>query len=393
MEFKVSPAEAAFRQAAREWLSANSPTEIRPSEGKAMADFDKAWQRKLFDGGWAGVSWPVEYGGRGAGLMEQVVWYEECSRAGAPQVGINFIGVNHAGPTLIACANEAQKSFHLPKILRGEAIWCQGFSEPGAGSDLASLQTKAVLDGDELVITGSKIWTSSAHHAQYQELLVRTNATAKKHAGISWVIGDMGAKGIEVRPLTTMDGATHFCEVFYDEVRIPVANVVGGIDEGWKIAMANLGFERATALSASQIDLQRLVDAIIAMAASRPGSRGGTLLEDDDEIRRRAAGVRTEVSALRAMTYGVFSRLNRIPIPGPEGSMVRLTYTQLVQKVNRLAMDVMGMDSLDFDARSAEGRPWVRDYLLSYKETISGGTKDIQRNIIAERILGLPKPH
>jgi alkylation response protein AidB-like acyl-CoA dehydrogenase len=391
MDLEISEKEARFRQEARAWLEDNVPKEKRPPDGKEAAAYDRAWQRKLFDGGWAGVAWPKEHGGMGGSLSEQVVWYEECSRAQAPAVGVCFVGINHAGPTLIECGTEEQKAFHLPKILSADAVWCQGFSEPGAGSDLANIRTRGEIDGDHLVVTGQKIWTSNAHHASYQELLVRTEAGSQRHRGISWVIGDVTLPGVDIRPIRTMDGAEHFAEVFYNEVRIPLANVVGTLHDGWRIAMANLGFERATALTAAQIDLARTVEMIVAAAASRPGGRGGSLLDDDDEIRTRIAEARVDVAALRSMSYGMISRLKRHPVPGPEGSMVRLTFTQLVQRVNKLAMDVLGIDTLDADLRSAEGRPWVRDYLLSFKDTISGGTKDIQRNIIAERILALPR--
>jgi len=391
MDLTVSEHERTFRGEARAWLEANVPKERRPHDSPEMAAFDRAWQRKLYEAGWAGVAWPKEHGGMGCSLTEQVIWFEESSRAQAPSTGVCFVGLSHAGPTLIECGTEEQKAFHLPKILSAEAVWCQGFSEPGAGSDLANIRTKGVIDGDHLVVTGQKIWTSNAHYASYQELLVRTEEGSQRHRGISWVIGDVTLPGVDIRPIMTMDGAAHFCEVFYNEVRIPLSNVVGQLNDGWRIAMANLGFERATALTAAQIDLVRTVELIVAAAAARPGGRGGSLLDDDDELRARLAEARADVAALRSMSYGIISRLQRSPIPGPEGSMVRLTFTQLVQRVNKLAMDVLGIDTLDADLRSAEGKPWVRDYLLSFKDTISGGTKDIQRNIIAERILALPR--
>ena len=390
MDLMPTASEEAFRSAARAWLAVNVPDQPRPTEVSAAAAYDVAWQRKLFDHGWAGVSWPKEHGGLGLSLTEQVVWFEESTRARAPQPGANFIGLSHAGPTLIALASEEQKAHHLPRILRADSIWCQGFSEPNAGSDLAGLRTRAVVDGNELVVTGQKVWTSFAVHAQYQELLVRTSSEGDKHRGISWVIGDMRLPGIEIRPIVTMDQMAHFCEVFYNDVRIPIENVVGGLNNGWAVALANLGFERATALTAAQIELAQQVEDLIMLARETTDASGRALIEDDD-IRRCLAQCRADVMALRAMTYGIVSRLARVPIPGPEGSMVRLYFTQLVQRVQRLAMDVIADGALDLDFKGTEGRDWVRNFLLSFKDTISGGTKDIQRNIIAGRILGLPR--
>ncbi len=391
MDLGPTVEEKLFREEARTWLEENVPKERRPEHGPESAAFDREWQLTQFEAGWAGISWPREHGGRGASLTEQVVWHEEYSRAGAPPLGVSFVGLSHAGPTLIEEGREDQKDFHLPRILRGESVWCQGFSEPGAGSDLASVRTRAEIVGEQLVVNGQKIWSSSALYADYQELLARTDPEAGKHAGISWIICDMRTPGITVRPITTMDGgAEHFCEVFYDDVRIPLSNVVGKLHGGWAVAMANLGFERATSMTAAQIQLGATLEELIQLAGQTQDGRGGTLLDDDD-LRRRLARCRADVVAMRSMTYGTISRLERTKVPGPEGSMVRLYFTQLVQRLYRLAMDVLGPDALDWDVAGQDGRPWVREFLRSYKETIAGGTKDIQRNIIAQRVLGLPR--
>src|SRR5262249_44310867 len=259
---------------ARAWLAANAPRTARPSELGARAEFDRAWQRRMHDAGWAGIAWPRDYGGRGATLMEQLIWYEEDARAGAPGISALFVGLNHAGPTLIACGSEAQKAAHLPRILRGDVVWCQGFSEPNAGSDLAALQTRAVIDGDELVVNGQKIWTSFGQIAEYQELLVRTDADAPKHKGITWVICPMDAPGIEIRPIKTLAGNADFCEVFYDNVRIPLANVVGKINDGWRVAMATLSFERGTAFMSEQVRQSARMQELIQVARSVPGPYG-----------------------------------------------------------------------------------------------------------------------
>ena len=379
MEIRFSPAEEAFRAEARAWIEANMPRTPRPTELRARSEYDLAWQRRMHAGGWAGVSWPREFGGRGATLMEQLIWYEEYARAGAPDISTLFVGLNHAGPTLIACGSDEQKAHHLPRILRGDVIWCQGFSEPNAGSDLASLQTRAVVDGDDLVVTGQKIWTSFAQIAEFQELLVRTDPEAPRHKGISWVICPMSAPGIEIRPITTLTGESDFCEVFYDAVRIPLANVVGRLNDGWRVAMATLSFERGTAFLSEQVRIARRVGELIDVAR-----RAGAL--DDVEITRRLARAQAEVDAMRAMTYRSVSLAARTGVPGAEASMIRLFFSELVQRIDVLAMEILGARAV----ADPESR-WTSSYLAGLSQTIGGGTKDIQRNIIGDRFLGLPR--
>jgi alkylation response protein AidB-like acyl-CoA dehydrogenase len=408
MEIAFSPDEERFRERARAWIEANKPADP-PAENdiRARREFDLAWQRKMYDAGWAGISWPREYGGRGASLMEQLIWYEEFARAGAHEPSTLFVGLNHGGPTLIACGSEEQKSFHLPRILRGEVVWCQGFSEPGAGSDLGGLSTRAVLDGDDLVVSGQKIWTSFAQIAEYQELLVRTDPDAPKHKGISWVICSMDTPGISIRPIRTMAGHQDFCEVFYDDVRIPRANVVGRINEGWRVAMSTLSFERGTAFLSEQVRLTRLVDELVDLARRTPfaGAPGATAKPAlaDDEIARRLALARAEVEALRSMTYRSVSRTARTGMPSAEASLIRLFFSELQQRIHGLAMDILGPAVLEWDASEGPAeageqlRPqrvretWVFRWLLSFASTIAAGSKDIQRNIIGDRVLGLPR--
>jgi alkylation response protein AidB-like acyl-CoA dehydrogenase len=411
MDITFTPEEERFRARAREWIEANKPTEP-PAENdlKARRDFDLAWQNKMYEAGWAGISWPKEYGGRGASLMEQLIWYEEFASAGAHEPSTLFVGLNHGGPTLIACGNEAQKSFHLPKILRGETVWCQGFSEPGAGSDLGGLSTRGVLDGDDIVVSGQKIWTSFANIAEFQELLVRTDPDAPKHKGISWVICPMDAKGMEIRPIRTMAGHQDFCEVFYDEVRIPRANVVGQLNDGWRVAMSTLSFERGTAFLSEQVRLTRMVGELIDLARRTPlggaaASAGdqATRTIDDADIARRLAQMRAEVEALRAMTYRSVSRTARTGVPSSEASLIRIFFSELQQRVHALAMEILGPQILEWDAdeqpvttalgtkRRRIRETWVFRWLLSFSSTIAAGSKDIQRNIIGERVLGLPR--
>ncbi len=393
MNLDLTAEEQAFRDEASTWLAENLPTEERPPEGAEMRAFDLAWQRTLFDGGWAGINWPVEYGGRGLSDIQQMIWYEEFAKADPPFTLNNsctFVGNNHGGPTLILKGSDEQKTEHLPKILEGETVWCQGFSEPGAGSDLASLSTKAVVDGDELVVTGQKTWTSYAHVADLQELLVRTDPDAPKHKGISWVICDMRSPGIEIREIETMSHVTDFCEVFYDEVRIPLTNVVGEINDGWRVAMSTLSFERGTAFMADQVELAATVERLISEARERTGADGRRPAIADEDIAKRLSMARAEVTALRAMTIAGISRTARTGVPGPEGSMIRLFHGELHQRIYRLAMDIVGTEALRLTPVDGEG-VWTGPYLQSFAYTIGGGTTDIQRNIVGERVLGLPR--
>ena len=393
MNLDLTAEELAFRDEASTWLRENLPTEPRPPEGQEMREFDLAWQRTLFDGGWAGINWPVEYGGRGLTDIQQMIWYEEFAKANPPFTLNNsctFVGNLHGGPTIIVNGDEEQKSTYLPAILRGEQVWCQGFSEPGAGSDLGGLSTKAEIDGDELVVTGQKTWTSYAHVADVQELLVRTDPSAPKHKGITWVVCDMRSPGIEIREIRTMSHVTDFCEVFYDEVRIPLKNVVGGINNGWRTAMSTLSFERGTAFMADQVELASTVEHLIDEARTRVGPDGRRPAIQDDEIARRLATARSEVAALRAMTITGISRTARTGVPGPEGSIVRLFHGELHQRVYQLALDIIGPEALRLTPVDGEG-VWTGPYLQSFAYTIGGGTTDIQRNIVGERVLGLPR--
>lgn len=372
MKLEFSKEDEQFRRSARDWLALNVPSEPAPYEGRPARDYSLAWLRRCHASGWAGISWPRAYGGLGLSPERAILWYEEYVRARAPSVlDCTFVALNHAGPTLIACGSEEQKRFHLPRILSGRSIWCQGFSEPDAGSDLASLTTSGTVDGDHLVVNGQKIWSSYADIADYQELLIRTEPGSKRHRGLSWVICDMTAPGITVRPIRNMAGSSHFAEVFYDDVRIPLSDVVGELHDGWRVAMTTLGFERRTAAMGTQLQLSIKIEDLIAMADAAPGSA----------LSEQLAQLRAEAAALRAMTYRT---LFRDPSTQSDGSLVRLVFAELAQRINQLAMDILGPEAL-------ADSPWTRDYLEAYSETIAGGTAEIQRNIIAERILGLPR--
>jgi alkylation response protein AidB-like acyl-CoA dehydrogenase len=381
MEISFSPEESQFRAECREWLHAHVPKEQRPLNATDALDFDKHWQRTLYDAGWAGINWPSDYGGRGLSIVQQVIWLEEYAKAHAPWIGANFVGVNHGGPTLIANASEAQKAFHLPRILKAESIWCQGFSEPGAGSDLAGIKTRGRVEGNELVINGSKIWTSFAHVADYQELVLRTEEGSLRHKGLSWVICDMHAPGITIRPIQKMSGQIEFAQVFYDDVRISLDNVVGGPGNGWRVAMSTLSFERGTGFIADQVKQAQEIEDLIATA------RANGMIKDD-AIADQLATMRAEVAALRAMTYRNISEAMKTGQPGAEASVIRLFTSELGQRLERMGIILMGDRLLDFRYGDND---LIHDYLRGYASTIAGGSAQIQRDIIGERMLGLPK--
>ena len=365
-----------FRREARTWLEAKVPKTAAPSEGPASREYLLNWQKTQFEGGWAGINWPKDVGGRGLSVLQQIVWFEEYARAGAPPVlNATFTMLNHAGPTLIACGTPEQKTFHLPKILSGEVIWCQGFSEPGAGSDLASLKCKGTVEGDEIVINGTKIWSSFADIAEWQELLIRTDAAASTSKALSWVICPMDVPGITVRPIRTMAGPTKYCEVFYDNVRIPLSNVVGGLNNGWATAMSTLSFERGTAALALLIGNIMQVEKLLAAC---PAERV--------ELRFRLARLRAEGASIRAATYR-FALDCENSVPDASGSLMRLSFAEFAQRVSAAAIDLYGIDAPEVVGEHG----WGHDYLDAFSETIAGGTAEIQRNIIAERVLGLPK--
>lgn len=366
----------AFRAEARAWLANNVPSQKAPLDGQAAREYALNWQRIQYEGGWAGLSWPKEAGGRGLSVTELIIWYEEYARAGAPRsLDPLFVALNHAGPTINTCGSPEQKAYHLPRILRGESLWCQGFSEPNAGSDLAGLRMRGVVDGDELVLNGQKIWSSYADMAEWQELLIRTDAEAKTGQALSWVICPMDAKGITVRPILTMAGAYKYCEVFYDNVRIPLENIVGGLNNGWATAMSTLAFERGTASLGLLIGLGIQIDQMIDdCPASRP------------LMTERLHRLRAEMAAVRATAYRV-ALDSEDGVPDASGSIVRLSFSELSQRATAAAIDLYGIDSPQVLGDHGYGH----EYLDAFSETIAGGTSEIQRNIIGERLLGLPK--
>ena len=387
MDLTFSPEEEVFRSELRTWLAANIPAGWDDEDFPTLADevrFLVDWQRRLASGGWVGVHWPREFGGRGATTAENYILQEELARARAPEV-IGRIGVNLVGPTLIHHGNEAQKRRHLTKILAADELWCQLFSEPNAGSDLAALRCRAERRGDEFIVSGQKVWTSYAQFADWGILLARTDSTAPAAKGISFLIVDMHSPGITIRPLRQMTGSEEFNEVFLEEVRVPAENLVGALNQGWAIAQTTLSHERGT--SPRQLVVHRmLLNELLALARSTHAS-------DDPLIRQQLAQVFIEVEMTKLHNWRTLTQLRRHGKPGPESSLVKLFWSEMSQRLHDTAMQVLGAGGQYWSGEPralARGR-WPRSYMYYRAATIFAGTSEIQRNIIAQRVLGLPR--
>ncbi len=393
MRLQATEAERAFRADLRAWLAQVLPVlppEPDANDWDARRAYDTGWQRMLFDAGYAGTSWPSEYRGRGATPAEELIFLEETERAGAPYVGVNFVGTLHAGPTIMAEGTAEQKAKHLPPILRGDDVWCQGFSEPEAGSDLASLRCRAVRDGDDYVVTGQKMWTSHGQVADWCEMLVRTDPDAPKHKGITWLIMAMDSPGIELRPLRTITGVADFNEMFLDEVRIPVTNRVGPENDGWRVAMVTFSFERGTAFVSELLRSMRLVADLAAIA--RKVTRGSGTAWDDASIRREIGIVAAELDAQWALTKRNVTKAAREGTPGVGGSIFKLAYHETRERLGEVAMRVLDRAGLAMgDPLDLGTADHVEQRLYALSLSIAAGTAQIQRNIVGERVLGLPR--
>jgi alkylation response protein AidB-like acyl-CoA dehydrogenase len=406
VNFKDTPQEAAWRQQVRDFIHTRLPDELkagsqgprdRRSEGDVFSPGGpwREWSRRLAARKWIAPAWPEEYGGAGMSVMEQFIFNEEMAEARAPRVG--GIATAFAGPTLIVHGTEEQKQKYLPEILSGEVVWCQGYSEPGAGSDLASLQTRAVRDGDDFVVNGQKIWTSGAHVSKWMILLARTDPEAPKHRGISYFILDMKSPGVQVRPLVNMADSHEFNEVFFDNVRVPRENLIGEENRGWYLAQTTLSFERSNIGSA--VGARQTVEDLVKFA--RESHNGVSTLGRNPALRSELADRYIEAQAATLLSYKIISIQARDGVaPGHEASVAKLFGTELNQRIYRTAMKVLGLyGQLDRRVRNDEavaGRLPLRGrieymYLRSVANTIEGGTSEIQRNIIATRGLGLPR--
>jgi alkylation response protein AidB-like acyl-CoA dehydrogenase len=376
VDLTLSPSEEAFRDKLRAWLEANHPGR-EPEGDLAGFEFRRAWQRSLHDAGWAGVSWPQEYGGRGATLVEQAIYNEEFVRAQAPSAA-NVLGLAMGGPTVIAHGTEDQKRRYLEPILSAEEIWCQGFSEPGAGSDLASVKTRGVRDGGEWVITGQKVWTTMAQHAKWCMLVARTDPDAPKHQGLTYFLMDMEQDAIQVRPLRQITGEAEFNELFIEEARVPDENIVGGEGNGWAVAITTLMHERATLAFGLQIAVKRALRELMDEAREARASR-------DPLVRDRLAQLYIESEVLRLNAYRGLSAIMRDGVPGPEGSLGKWQWAEVNQALTELAMDLRGPHAVLNDDT------WTFRFLRARANSIEGGTTEILKNIVAERVLGLPR--
>ena len=375
MDLSLSPSELAFRDEVRTWLAANHPGP-EPEGSENILDFRLRWQATLFDAGYIGIAWPREHGGRGATLMEQAIFNEEMVAAKAPPPA-NILGLIMGGPVIINRGTDEQRARFLAPILNGEEVWCQGFSEPNAGSDLAALTTSAVHDGGTWRVNGQKVWTSFAHRAKWCMLLAKTSDD-RSHHNLTYFICDMKQPGVEVRPLRQATGDSEFNEIFFDDALVPDENVVGAVGEGWGVAITTLMFERSGLSAASALAIQLQLDELAALMRDRGR-------QDDVPLRRRLGQLIVATETMRLNGYRGLSRVIEHGVPGPEGSLAKIQWADINQRVGELAMDVLGVGALAVDP------VWTRRLLRARANSIEGGTSEIQRNIIAERVLNLPR--
>ena len=380
MDLSLTPAHEALRRRLRTWLAANLPRSRRDDRSVEYGEPEripaaKAWQRKLYEAGFVAMRWPREYGGQGADVLEQTIVDDELVRAGAPGL-IGLLGVEMLGPTLIEWGTPEQKRRFLPPVLTADEIWCQGYSEPDSGSDLASLRTRAELDGDHFVVNGQKVWTSYAHLADWMFCLVRTDPEAAKHAGISYLLIDMRRAGITVRPLVQMTGDAGFNEVFFEDVHVPRANLVGGLHQGWQVANSTLRHERN--MLGSSARTQQLLHAVQRLARRRG-------IADDGAVRQRLANLAVRVEAMRLHAYRELTDAARGRPPGLPALVTKLVSTELNHDLAELALDLLGAQGL------GTGGLWSFELMFTLGMIIGGGTSQIQKNIISERGLGMPR--
>ena len=397
MDLTLTPEQETFRETVRTWLRANIPEEwarqtVAGSDIPRVEAYDllRRWQRTLYDAGFLGLTWPVEYGGRGLTFVEEIILQQEMALAKAPPV-LNVLGIGMAGPTIIAYGTEEQKKRYPAKILSCEEIWCQGYSEPNAGSDLAALQTRAVRDGEHWVLNGQKVWTSFAQFADWMMLLARTDPAAPRHKGITYFLLDMKLPGITVKPLRQITGDAEFNEVFFDSVRVHESEVLGGVNSGWRVGVTTLMYERLTLGFGLQVRLRIALDGLIEMA--RRVEKTGRAVTKDPLTRQKLAQLWIETESLKYTGARALTRLLRGELPGPEASAGKITWVDVNQRLQEIAMEIQGPYSQlrRGSEWAVEGGAWAHSFLRSRANSIEGGTTEIQKNIIAERVLGLPK--
>jgi len=376
VDLTLSPNEQSFRDELSAWVAANHPGE-EPSGDEAAWEFKVAWQQELHKNRYAGLSWPEQFGGRGATLIEQAIFGEEMARQKAPSPA-NVLGLVMGGPVVIAHGTEEQKQRYLEPILSAEEIWCQGFSEPESGSDLASLKTKAVKSNGEWVVTGQKVWTTFAHHAKWCMLVARTDQDAPKHKGLTYFLMDMEQDAVQVRPLRQITGEAEFNELFIEEARIPDENVVGGVGNGWAVAITTLMHERAGLGAAAAASVKIALGQLVELANERG-------VADDPIVRQKIAALLTDAEALRLNAWRGLSGIMKTGIPGPEGSLPKLQWAAINQSLTELAVAIQGEEGLTRDS------DWTYRFLRARANSIEGGTTEILKNIIAERVLNLPR--
>ena len=395
MDFTLTPDQQAFRERVRTWLTASIPREWKSLGSTEVPrpeafEFLRRWQGKLFEGGFIGVTWPKAYGGQGLTFVEEMILHEEMALQKAPPI-LNILGVGMAGPTIIAYGTEEQKKRYPARILSCEEIWCQGYSEPNSGSDLASLQTRAVKDGDHYVINGQKVWTSLAHMADWMMLLARTDPSAPKHKGITYFLLDMHAPGVTVKPLRQLTGDAEFNEVFFDNVRVHERQVLGEVDNGWAVGLTTLMYERLALGFGLQVRLRIALESLIDMA--RRVEKTGRAVTTDPVMRQKLAQLWIDTEALKYTGARAITRLLKGELPGPEASAGKMGWVETHQKLQELAMEIEGpyAQLTKGSERSIDGGVWQYGFLRSRANSIEGGTTEIQKNIIGERVLGLPK--
>jgi len=385
----------AFRTDLRQWLAANVPDDLRPEKAALLPESERitrlrAWQAKLAEARWVGITWPKEYGGRSASIAEQIAYVEEMSRADAPEV-VGSLGIGIVGPPILAFGTEEQKQRFAPRILSAEHLWCCGFSEPDAGSDLASLRTKAIVDGDDFIVNGQKVWTTIAHHADWCMIFCRTDPDSTRRNGVSCLLIDMKSPGITVQPLRQISGQAEFNEIFFEDVRVPKANLLGELHKGWPIVTSALQNERGILYVVEmQILLAKGRDMLLRFARERGAHRNPIL-------RQSLADVYLGVETFRHTCQRTLDKLLRMGMPGPEASIIKLHWTELTQSMPRIAMSILGPEGQIFDTpeprqRRANPAQWIQQsFLMAPAASIASGTSEIMRSIVATQVLGLPR--